>query len=93
MEEEAEEEEEEEEEISKDSPMYVPKGVYFQHDSRSEEQENEEDVKRLVGGVTLSIDKCIVIFLFFVKKLPVRGKGKKIYLSIILIQNIFMKNI
>ena len=39
-----EEEEEEKEEISKDSPMYVPKGIYFEHDSRSEEQdENEAD--------------------------------------------------
>lgn len=37
-----EEEEEEKEEISKDSPMYVPKGIYFEHDSRSEEQDENE---------------------------------------------------
>ena len=37
-----------EEEISKDSPMYVPKGIYFQHDSRSGEPEDENVAKKSV---------------------------------------------
>lgn len=45
--EEQQEEQEGDEEISKDSPMYVPKGPYYCHDSRfddiDEEQEEEGD--------------------------------------------------
>ena len=44
-EEEKEDEEEQIEEIPKESPMYVPKGPYYLHDSRAEQdnEENDED--------------------------------------------------
>lgn len=40
-----EEEEEEEEQLTKDNPMYVPRGHYFEHDSRLDDKDGDEEGK------------------------------------------------
>lgn len=54
-----------EDEIAKDSPMYVPKGIYFQHDSRTGDQgtENEEERSVCITRCEWSVMYvCILVF-------------------------------